>query len=52
MNKEWKEEQIRDYLLGRLGEKETEEIDELSVSDDEFALRLASCRKRIVRLLS
>src|SRR5687768_7165734 len=31
---------IRDYLLGRLPEKEAERLDELSVTDDDYAERI------------
>ena len=40
MKKEWSQQQIRGYLLGQLSQSETEELDELFVTDDELALRL------------
>ncbi len=30
------------YLLGTLSEEETERLDEFSISDDEFAMRLST----------
>ena len=39
---------IREYLLGRLPEKEAERLDELSIADDEFALRLTAVENDLV----
>ncbi|MGH9856654.1 MAG: hypothetical protein ACRD4B_02305, partial [Acidobacteriota bacterium] len=48
MKKEWEEQQIRDYLLGRLQEDETEKLDELSIADDEFALRRQAVENELI----
>jgi hypothetical protein len=39
---------IREYLLGRLPEKEVERLDELSIADDDFALRLTAAENDLV----
>jgi hypothetical protein len=36
------------YLLGTLSEEETERLDELSISDDEFAMRLSTAENDLV----
>lgn len=44
----YKDKVIRDYLLGALSEDETERLDELSVTDDEFAARLQAIENDLV----
>jgi hypothetical protein len=39
---------IREHLLGRLPEKEAERLDELSIADDDFALRLTATENDLV----
>ena len=44
------DELVYEYLLGSLSEEETERLDELSISDDDFAARLQSAENDLVDL--
>ena len=42
------DEQLEDYLLGRLSDAEAEQFDELSIADEEFAWRLHTAENDLV----
>lgn len=48
MSKEQSDEEFRQYLLGRLPGSEMERLDELSIADDEFAMRLSEVEDDLV----
>jgi hypothetical protein len=49
-NQTYDDRQLSRYLLGALGEEETERLDELSIADDEFASRLQAVENDLVDL--